>query len=77
MNTYGCAIIFADYMEVLTGWMSGMALLLIVLQVIQYPCMCLDFKFFTFFWWFLIDFSHRCGDNVPKKHFTRRETDER
>lgn len=33
MYVYGCGIIFADYVEPLIGWMSGLALLLVVLQV--------------------------------------------
>jgi hypothetical protein len=35
MYVYGCGIIFSDYVEPLIGWMSGIALLLIVLQVLR------------------------------------------
>lgn len=33
MYVYGCGIIFSDFMEPLVAWMSGIALLLIVLQI--------------------------------------------
>ena len=33
MYIYGCGIIFSEYLETLIGWMSGIALLLVVLQV--------------------------------------------
>jgi hypothetical protein len=35
MYVYGCGIVFSDYVEPLIGWMCGIAILLIVLQVID------------------------------------------
>ena len=36
LQTDGCAEIFARWMEPKTGWLSGIALLLVVIQVIQF-----------------------------------------
>ncbi|XP_046630628.1 tetraspanin-2A-like [Daphnia pulicaria] len=33
MHVYGCGIVFSDYVEPLIGWMCGIAILLIVLQI--------------------------------------------
>jgi hypothetical protein len=63
MYVYGCGIIFADYVEPLIGWMSGLALLLVVLQVYTQFDYTLRLNHVVIF--ILIDFRHSGRSDSP------------